>query len=188
MTEETESTSGKKRRIIHWNPDAGRETVARRWTLKRVAVWSVGGFFVLLFSAAIVIRAAKLVLGPNIFTSEPSAPVAESEAKDLNSVFISQAKAEQLHEIAAKALLNLRRIPPDHPVQLEQMIVIQKSFNEGEEFIRAHEYAKAFRLYEALNRDIDAYSLNIKAKGEAEVAKVSKGVKRATGKGKPKRR
>ncbi len=170
MTEETESTSGKKRRIIHWNPDAGRETAARRWTWKRLVAWSVGGFFVLLFAAGIVIRAAKLVLGPEIFSGEKSTSVAGAEAKDLNSIFISQAKAEQLHEIAAKVLLELRRIPPDHPVQLEQMIVIQKSFNEGEAFLRAHEYAKSFRLYEALNRDLDAYSRNIKAKGEAKLA------------------
>lgn len=169
MAEEIESSSGKKRRVIHWNPDAGREAAARRWTWKRIFGWSVGGFFGLLIAAGLVIRGAKLVLGPDIFNREAVAVTAPG-AQDANSVFISQAKSEQLHEIAAKALTDLRRMPPDHPVQLEQMIVIQKTFNEGEGLLRSHEYQKAYVLFAALNKDIDAYSLNIKAKGEAKKA------------------
>ena len=60
MAEENETNTGKKRRIIHWNPDAGREQTQRRWTWKRVLAWSVGGFFGLLIVAGIVIRAAKM--------------------------------------------------------------------------------------------------------------------------------
>src|SRR4051812_3498798 len=59
MAEENESSSGRKRRVIHWNPDAGREQISRRWMWKRIVGWSVGGFFALLFTAGIVIRVAK---------------------------------------------------------------------------------------------------------------------------------
>ena len=59
MAEDIDSNSAKKRRIIHWNPDAGREQVSRRWTWKRILAWSVGGFFGLLFTAGIVIRGVK---------------------------------------------------------------------------------------------------------------------------------
>ncbi len=170
MADEIESSSGKKRRIIHWNPDAGREQAARRWTVKRIAAWTVGGFFVLLFSAAIVIRVAKLVLGPDVFSRGPSVAGGNADPKDPNSVFISQAKAEQLHEMASKQLIALKRLAPDHPVQLEQMIMIQKSFNEGEALLRNHEFPKAYALFETLNGELDAYGKNIKAKGEAKVA------------------
>ena len=73
MAEETELNSAKKRRIIHWNPDAGREQVRTRWTWKRILAWSVGGFFGLLIVAGILIRAAKFVLGPDIFTPRAEA-------------------------------------------------------------------------------------------------------------------
>ena len=80
------------------------------YPVKRIIGWSVGGFFALLFAAGIVIRVAKAVLGPDIFT--PGAAVAVAPT-DPNSAFISQAKAEQLHEMSAKQLMELRRMPPD---------------------------------------------------------------------------
>ena len=122
MPEELELNSGKKRRIIHWNPDAGREQVRSTWTWKRILVWSVGGFFGLLIAAGIVIRAAKLVFGPEIFESKSAQVAAGPTVADANSAFISQAKAEQSHELVAKSLGELRRMPADHPVQLQQMI------------------------------------------------------------------
>ena len=138
MAEDNETNSIKKRRIIHWNPDAGREQATRRWTWKRILGWTVGGFFGVLIAAGIVIRGLKLVLGPDIF--EPRAAVAaEGEnIKDANAAFVSQAKAEQSRELASKTLGQLRRMPSDHPVQLQQMILMEKSFNEGEMLLEIH--------------------------------------------------
>lgn len=104
MAEDIESGS-KKRRIIHWNPDAGRELQQRRWTWKRILLWSVGGFFGLLFAAGIVIRVAKLVLGPDIFESRAAAVAGGPSVSDANSAFISRAKAEQAYELTSKAYL-----------------------------------------------------------------------------------
>src|SRR5258708_22424783 len=132
MAEEIETTPGKKRRIIHWNPDAGREQAARQWTWKRFVAWSVGGFFGLLIAAGIVIRVAKLVLGPDIFKPRAELSASSPSASDQNTAFITQAKAEQAHDFAAKSLVNLRRMPQDPPRQLEQMILIEKSFNDAQ--------------------------------------------------------
>jgi len=168
MAEETESGSGKKRRVIHWNPDAGREQVARRWTWKRIAVWSVGGFFGLLISAGLVIRGIKLVFGPDVFQPRAEATVAGQTVADASSAFVSQAKAEQMHDLALKSLRELRRVPSDHPVQLQQMILMEKALNEGQALLAGHEFGKAFAILEALKRDTDAFSNNVKIKGEAK--------------------
>ena len=148
MAEEIESNSGKKRRIIHWNPDAGNEQVRRKWTLKRILLWSVGGFFGVLFTAAIVIRGAKLVFGPEIFEPKSAQSAAGPTVADANSAFISQAKAEQLHEIVAKALNELRRMPADHPMQLQQMILMEKNFQQGEALLADHEFSKAYVAFD----------------------------------------
>ena len=168
MSEELESGSGKKRRVIHWNPDAGREQVTRRWTWRRIVVWSVGGFFALLFSAAIVIRGLKLVFGPELFQPQAASAAAGTTVADASSAFISQAKADQMRDIAIKSLRELRRLPTDHPVQLQQMILMEKSLNEGEALLAAHDFAKAFSVFETLKRDTDAFSSNVKIKGEAK--------------------
>lgn len=170
MAEENDVSAGKKRRIIHWNPDAGREQVRRRWTWKRIVLWSVGGFFGLLFAAGIVIRVAKLVLGPDIFGPRAAAPAAAPNVADASNAFISQAKAEQAHELTAKALGELKKIPPDHPVQLQQLILMEKSFGEAETMLRDHEFGRAFVIFQNLKGDIEAFSNNVKIKGEAKQA------------------
>src|SRR5687767_3333297 len=166
MAEEIESNAAKKRRIIHWNPDAGREQVRRRWTWKRILLWSVGGFVGLLLVAGVVIRVAKLVLGPDIFSPRAESVAGTPNVADANNAFISQAKAEQAHELTAKGLGELKKIPPDHPVQLQQLILMEKSFGEAEMLLRDHEFGRAFVIFQNLKGDIEAFSSNVKIKGE----------------------
>jgi tetratricopeptide (TPR) repeat protein len=168
MAEENEPNSAKKRRVIHWNPDAGREQVRQRWTWKRILAWSVGGFVGLLFAAGIVIRVAKLVLGPDIFKPRAESSATGPSVADASSAFVSQAKAEQMHEMASKGLQEIKRIPADHPVQLQQLILMEKSMGEGVALLANHDFAKAFAMFESLKRDIDAFSYNVKIKGEAK--------------------
>ena len=168
MAEETELNSAKKRRIIHWNPDAGREQVRTRWTWKRILAWSVGGFFGLLIVAGIMIRAAKLVLGPDIFNSRSEVVAGGPSVADANSVFVSRAKAEQMQEIASKSLAEVKRIPADHPVQFQQLILMEKALGEGNGLMVNHDFSKAFAIFEGLKRDTDAFSYNVKIKGEAK--------------------
>jgi tetratricopeptide (TPR) repeat protein len=167
MPEEIDSGS-KKRRVIHWNPDAGREQQQRRWTWKRILAWSVGGFFGLLIAAGIVIRVAKMVLGPDIFSPRATATAPGQTIADANTAFISEAKAAQEHEIATKSLRELTKLPTDHPVQFEQMVVMQRSFQEAETLLKKHEFARAFAMFQSLNKDMDAFSKNVKIKGEAK--------------------
>ena len=168
MPEELELNSGKKRRIIHWNPDAGREQVRSKWTWKRILAWSVGGFFGLLIAAGIVIRVAKLVLGPDIFTSRAEVAAGEPSVADASSAFVSRAKAEQMQELASKSLAEIKRIPSDHPVQFQQLVLMEKSMGEGMALMENHDFAKAFAVFETLKRDTDAFSYNVKIKGEAK--------------------
>lgn len=168
MAEENEINAVKKRRVIHWDPNAGREQEGRRWTWKRIVLWTVGGFFGLLFAAGIVIRVIKYAFGPEIFGPRTEAVARADSVADASSAFISRAKAEQAHELSSKALDELRKIPPDHPVQLQQMILMQKSFTEGETLMAAHEFTRAFAVFEALQRDITAFGENVKAKGVAK--------------------
>lgn len=168
MADETDSPPGKKRRIIHWNPEAGRETEQRRWTWKRITLWTVGGFCGLLLAGRITVEITKLVLGPQVFKSGEAVVVNTQTHGDANTAFVSQSKAELSHATATKALNELRRLPHDHPVQLQRLILITKSFQEGEGLLAGHEWARAFSTFEALNVDMDTFSRNVKAKNEAQ--------------------
>jgi len=170
MAEQNDSNAGKKRRVIHWNPEADREPVKSKWTWKRILAWSVGGFFGLLFAAGILIRVAKLVLGPDIFKPHSELVAADGTVVDANSGYISETKAEFVHETSAKQLAALRRLPTDHPVQLQRLILLEKSFQDGEALLRSHEFSRAFLVFESLNKEIDAFTKNVKARQEAQQA------------------
>lgn len=166
MPEENESNTPKKHRVIHWNPDAGKATADRRWTWPRILLWTVGGFFALLFSAGIVIRVVKLIAGPDVFSTQASA---EAPAKDdPNAAFVTQSKAEFAYETVKKSLTELRRLPQDHPVQREKFVLIEKAFLAGEPLVARHEYAKMEAHFSALNREMDEFARSVKAKQEAQ--------------------
>jgi tetratricopeptide (TPR) repeat protein len=170
MAEDTEN-SAKKHRVIHWNPDAGREQARKRWTWKRILAWSVGGFFALLIVAGIINRLPKLFGAPSLsdmIAAKPPATAVAAEAQDPNSAFITQAKAEQTNELVSKSLAELRRMPADHPRQIEQLVLLEKSFIEGQTLLARHEFGPAYTVLDGLKKDIDAFAQNVKAKGEAK--------------------
>ena len=168
MSEPTDSTPAKKRRIIHWDPEHGRATGKRPWTILRILAWSVGGFFGLILVAGLAIRGVRLVVGPQFL--RPGAAVAPAAPESPGSAFVSESKAELAHETASKALVELRRLPQDHPSQLEQLIGIEKDFLAGEALLNAHDYSRAYAHFVILNRDIDDYALNVKLKQETQKA------------------
>lgn len=170
MSEETESSPSRKRRVIHWNPEAGEEQRRSEWTWRRLVLWTVGGGIGLLFAVGLLNRASKALFGVGLSAPDSTvaaAPAAAAAPVDPNAAFITQAKAEQAHELASKSLAELRRMPSDHPVQLQQMILLEKSMIEGETLLRGHEFARANAVFATLNTDIDAFAKNMKAKGEA---------------------
>lgn len=165
MPEEKEiPVTSKKHRVIHWNPDAGLAPKRGRKTWVQVLTWTVGGFFALLLAAGIVIRVVKLIAGPEVFHSAAAAPV----SADPNAAFVSQTKAEFAQATAAKALAELRRLPQDHPRQLENLVMIEKEFLAGETLLSAHDYARAYAHFDALNRKIDEFGLSIRTKQDAQ--------------------
>jgi tetratricopeptide (TPR) repeat protein len=172
MAEENEPITGRKHRVIHWNPDAtGAAPVHKRWTLKRIIGWSMGGilgFIALLFVLGGINRAVKMVNGTGIFPSQNTASITSN--RDPNAAFVSETRAEFAHDTAAKGLAEIRRLPQNHPIQIEKLILIEKAYLAGEALLADHDYNGAYAHYEALNRDIDEFNRSIKAKQEAQLA------------------
>ena len=168
MAEQNEPIPSKKRRVIHWNPEAGNEPLKSAWTWKRIVAWSIGGFFGLLFAAGIVIRVTKLVLGPDAFRSRSEIVAGAETPEAANSGYISETKAEFAHETSAKQLAGLRRLPTDHPVQLQRLILLEKAFQDGEAALRGREFTNAFQIFDTLRTEIDAFTKNVQARQVAQ--------------------
>ncbi|MBL9187101.1 MAG: hypothetical protein JNK23_06465 [Opitutaceae bacterium] len=170
MAEEPDHNSAKKRRIIHWNPDAGREQARSKWTVPRIAAWSLGGFVGLLVCAGLVIRGVKLVFGPEVFSSRAVATAEDETVADANASFRAQTKAEQLRDLATKSLGELRRMPADHPRQVQDLVRMETEYNTGSHLLSERQWGRALKVFETLRNDIEAFSANVKIRGEAQQA------------------
>lgn len=170
MADETEPSGGRKRRIIHWNPEAGSGPVKRRWTWQSILAWTAGGFVGLFLLAAVTIRVTKAVFGPEIFGGGPAATGDALAPSDPSLAFVSRSKAELARETANRALNELRRSPQDHQTLLQQLVNLQRAYLGGETLINSGEYGKAFAHYEELNRQIERFSTAVKTKQEAQEA------------------
>jgi tetratricopeptide (TPR) repeat protein len=168
MAEETDSSAAKKRRIIHWNPDAGREQARTKWTWKRVLAWSAGGLCGLLLLGRGTVEVSKLVFGPEVFAPRSTAAAPGQTVADANTEFLNRTKAEQLRDLATKSLGELKRLPTDHPRQLQDLVRMETDYNAGSLLLTEREFTKALRIFESLRGDIDAFSTNLKIRGEAK--------------------
>lgn len=162
MSEHQDSSPSKKRRVIHWDPEHGRAAGERRWTLLRIAAWGIGGTLAVLIAAGLVIRGIRLVVGPQFLRPTAATEVASSESA--GSAFVSESKAALARENVAKALAELRRLPQDHPSQLQQLILIEKAFIGGEALLEAGNHAGAYTHFTALGHEIDDFSENVRLK------------------------
>jgi tetratricopeptide (TPR) repeat protein len=167
MPEEKENEStGKKHRVIHWNPDAGATPDRRRWSWQRIVLWTVGGFFGLLFGAGIVIRGIKLVK-PDAFRSQSTA--GEVAVKDdPNAAFVTQSRAELVYETVKKSLAELRKMPQEHAIQREKFVLIEKAFIAGETFVARQDYPRMLEHFTQLGLEMDSFAQSVKAKQDAQ--------------------
>ena len=168
MSDSSDSSTNRKRRVIHWDPDHGRANGAKRWTLLRIAGWGFGGGLALLIAAGLVIRGIRLVVGPQFL--RPAAVAPSSAETDPSLAFVSESKATLARENVEKALAEMRRLPQDHPSQLQQLILIEKAFLGGDELLAASKYSAAYAHFTALGRELDAYGENVKLKQSTQKA------------------
>src|SRR5688572_25567157 len=109
MSDSSDSSTNKKRRVIHWDPDHGRANGAKRWTVLRIAGWVLGGGLALLIVAGLVIRGVRLVVGPQFL--RPTMAEQSGTETDPSLAFVSESKATLARENVAKALAEMRRLP-----------------------------------------------------------------------------
>lgn len=168
MSDPSDAPSNRKRRVIHWDPDHGRDQGNKRWTVLRIAGWVFGGGLALLIVAGLVIRGLRLIVGPQFL--RPAGIEQLAERDDPSLAFVTESKATLARETVEKSLAELRRLPQDHPSQLQQLILIEKAFLGGDELLAARNYGAAYAHFSALGREIDAFSENVKLKQSTQKA------------------
>jgi len=168
MSEQTDPSTAKKRRIIHWDTEQGPQAAQKKWTPLRIAAWTLGGLVGLLLAAGLVIRGIRLVVGEDKFQVARAAITGDAAAA--TDIFVSQSKAELARDTARKSMAELRKMPNDHPTQLQRLIVIEKSFIDGETLLSNRNFAKAFGHFEILNTEIDQFTTEVRLKQETQKA------------------
>ena len=53
-------------------------------------------------------------------------------------------------------------------MQLQRLILLEKTFQDGEALLRNREFSRAFATFDTLKVDIDAFTKNVKARQDAQ--------------------
>lgn len=139
----------------------------------RIMLWTAGGLLGLFLLAALGIRGVRLVVGPETFarwTAPTPASSAPASAADPTAGFVSRSKAELARETAQRGLGEIRRLPQDHPAQLQRLIMIERAFMAAETLQTAREYDRAWEQYDMIEREIEAYAQAAELRREVQQA------------------
>jgi tetratricopeptide (TPR) repeat protein len=173
MAQESPHSPGRKHRVVHWKP--GNENIEQRagWRFGRILLWSVGGLVGLFILAAVAIRGVKLIVGPETFarwTAPAAATVDPGTSRDPTAGFVSRSKAELARETVQRGLGEIRRLPQDHPAQLQRLIMIERAFMAAETLHNAREFDRAWEQFANIEREIEAYARAAELRQEVQQA------------------
>ncbi len=148
MDDQKGSKSGKKRKIIHWNPDG--ETMSRFVPEKKPRRWT---FFVVSLCAVLVV-AVVAGLGVRYFSGNRGGGAGDAFEGDPNGavfkepIFVSRERVERLRAAVRSEIGDIRRITDDHPMLIQTLVGIETAFDNGNRLLASASYPAALAKFE----------------------------------------
>lgn len=151
-----------RHRVLDWNPASAQSTAAPTGSRRQLKVLgAVAG--VSLVVAVLAVAVAYRVVA----TGTENRPLESLAAAAAEPMFVSQARAELTRDNALRALVELRKLPPDHPALLQQLILVEKNFMAAERVLAGGDFAQAVRRFDEVSRQIEEFSATVKARKDA---------------------
>jgi tetratricopeptide (TPR) repeat protein len=151
-----------RHRVLDWNPASAQVSAAPAGSRRQLKVLgAVAGLSLVVAALAVAMAYRVMTTGPE---RDSLATLAAAAAEP---VFVSQARAELTRDNALRTLVELRKLPPDHPALLQQLILVEKNFMSAERTLASGDYALAVRRFDEVNRQIEEFTATVKARKDA---------------------
>jgi hypothetical protein len=172
MPEDPPPPPSNRHQIIHWDPGRSAEpeetaTPEKRRTLTLV-VGAVGlVFFAIAGTWGVFTIRARSANAQQGAASYGSLGMDGTLTSDPRATFVSRSRAELSRDTAARALTEFRGMPAEHPRLLQELILLEKAFLEGERLLDRSDYHPALMQFERVNQAIEDFSEQIKLRRAA---------------------
>jgi len=172
MPEDSPPPPSNRHQIIHWDPGRGAEPEETATPERRRTLTLVVGAFALVFFAiagtwgALTIR-ARSANAQQGAASYGGLGMDGTLIGDPRATFVSRSRAELSRDTAARALTKFRGMPAEHPRLLQELILLEKAFLEGERLLDRSDYHPALMQFERVNQAIEDFSEQIELRRAA---------------------
>jgi tetratricopeptide (TPR) repeat protein len=173
MPEDPHPPPSNRHQIIHWDPGHSTEPEEPTATEGRRTIYLVAGGFALVILAVgatwgvFSVRAGSTTSqqGTNSFGS---LGMDGSGTNNPRNTFVSRSRAELSRDTSARALAEFRRMPAEHPRLIQELILLEKGFLEGERLLDRSNYHPALLQFENVNQAIEDFSEQIELRVRAK--------------------
>lgn len=171
MPEDSSQSTGTRHQIIHWNPDQGAEPEPKaKEGNRRTLALVLGGCALVAIAVGLSWAVFKLTAGPDQASGSSgydTLSIGETLTGDPRASFVSRSRAELSRDTAARSLGEFRKMPAEHPRLLQEMIILEKEFLEGERLLGRSNFQPALLQFESVNRKIESFSEQIDLRRKA---------------------
>jgi len=172
MPEDPPPPPSNRHQIIHWDPGhnaepqetaapEGRRTLYLVLGAMALVVLAIGGTWGVFSMRA---RSANAQQGS---PSYGSLGLDGTLTSDPRASFVSRSRAELSRDTAARSLTEFRGMPAEHPRLLQELILLEKAFLEGERLLDRSNYHPALLQFERVNQAIEDFSEQISLRRKA---------------------
>ena len=173
MPDDSSQPPGNRHQIIHWNP--GHETAQEpppARSSNRTLYLVLGGCALFVVTVGLT----WLVFSLSNRQTEPSSgpasydslAIGEALSGDPRALFVSRSRAELSRDTASRSLAEFRRMPAEHPRILQEMIIMEKEYLEGERLLERSDFRDALLQFELVNQKIENFSEQIALRRRAK--------------------
>jgi eukaryotic-like serine/threonine-protein kinase len=154
-----------KLRVIDWSPSTvpAGDTAAHRKHIRLLAI--IVALCVVL--SGLALTAAWRVISTRAAENGGIVNSILTRAEPAEPSFVSRARAEFARETATRALVELRKLPLDHPRLLQELTLIEKNFLVAERYLTGGSYTEALRQLEAVNGQVEEFTETVTARKQA---------------------
>ncbi|AWT59914.1 MAG: hypothetical protein DF168_01111 [Candidatus Moanabacter tarae] len=167
MSMGNKAEGSKRRKIIHWNPDGdSRRDKSQTKKQGNSLVFGIAVVLLLILSLAGIYGARKyLGLGGEVIT--PVVGPSSSPGYE-NGKFVSRERVDRMRAAVRLGISEIRKITDDHPRLIENLVIIETAFDEGNRQLASTAYREALAKFEEVRELVEEMRETITEKEKAK--------------------
>ena len=171
MSDDSEQKPGsvKRRRIVHWNPEAENGDPSARAAKKKSKkpFIYIGGGLLIALALFIVIRIYMITVEDTAKSEQEAVDISPLNTGTAKYRFVSRERVERFKAGAISAIDVVKKLTDEHEVLLQNLLSIETNFDKANKLIDSGDYPQAMELFDSITDSVEDFKKLIALKEQA---------------------